>query len=423
MKKTILSCLLISLIGVNEPLIVKSSSNDSFSIAKQEQVISKNAKKSFNPTSPSFTKNINWNNDIYSETSGVWGSDYTEKVESPYYYVNILNYASSWNDFKNKYKQIKIDYEGYVDHNQADKVDYNAYHYLNLSQISGMAKTSQIFHHYQGYTQNEEWGWADVRYQLENNDRIKIDFLVYARAANGWNSHNTWAKTWLKVNSLFFNTSFSFNEMKGNLTRELNKELSYYSNIDNNPQSANNWNQIKTKMDSKIRKALNDNNDTQGWIEFLNPNYQLEKRNNNYYLKTSFNIENYQNGNSEIWEFKTPLNFNSDYNIANAKNRIENELKQTIIYQSDTSTNILDESNWNAIKTILDNKIFNVLSKKGSIIEWKKLIKPNYALITESNNYYLKTSFNIFNHLTEQWENWVFKTKLNFLIKCKILKK
>lgn len=124
-----------------------------------------------------------------------------------------------------------------------------------------------------------------------------------------------------------------------------------------------------------------------------------------------------------MWEFKTPLNFDSDYNIANAKNRIENELKQTIIYQSDTSTNILDESNWNAIKIILDNKIFNVLGKKGNIVEWKKLIKPNYALITENNNYYLKTSFNIFNYLTEQWENWVFKTKLNFLIKCQILKK
>ncbi|APE75719.1 hypothetical protein [Spiroplasma citri] len=65
-----------------------------------------------------------------------------------------------------------------------------------------------------------------------------------------------------------------------------------------------------------------------------------------------------------MWEFKTPLNFDSDYNIVNTKNTIENELKQTIIYQSDTSTNILDESNWNAIKTILDNKIFSVLGKK-----------------------------------------------------------
>ncbi|WP_339025367.1 hypothetical protein [Spiroplasma endosymbiont of Agriotes lineatus] len=37
-----------------------------------------------------------------------------------------------------------------------------------------------------------------------------------------------------------------------------------------------------------------------------------------------------------MWEFKTPLNFNSDYIIANAKNQIKNELKQTIIYQSDT---------------------------------------------------------------------------------------
>ncbi|WFG96363.1 hypothetical protein M0C40_09880 [Spiroplasma citri] len=95
--------------------------NNSFSITKQEQVISKNAKKSFNPTAPSFTKNINWNYDIYAETGGVWGGDYTEKVESSYYYVNILDYASSWNDFKNKYKQIKIDFEGYVDHNKAEK--------------------------------------------------------------------------------------------------------------------------------------------------------------------------------------------------------------------------------------------------------------------------------------------------------------
>ncbi|WFH00256.1 hypothetical protein M1771_09855 [Spiroplasma citri] len=42
--------------------------------------------------------------------------------------------------------------------------------------------------------------------------------------------------------------------MKSNLTRELNKEINYYSNIDNNPQSANNWNQIKTQMDNKIKK-------------------------------------------------------------------------------------------------------------------------------------------------------------------------
>ncbi|WP_346350231.1 Mbov_0399 family ICE element protein [Spiroplasma endosymbiont of Calodromius spilotus] len=422
MKKTILVPLLLTAtIGISEPLIFKSTINDKFLISKQEQIISKNAKQSFNPTAPSFTKNINWDNNIDVETGGTWSADYTEKVESPYYYINILDYASSWSDFKNKYSQIRIDYEGYVDHSMADMVDYNAYHYINLSQISANEKTSQIFNSYAGYTQNEGQGWTEVRYQLENN-QLKIDFLVYAYAGNGWNSMNTWAKTWLKVNSLFFNTSFSFSEMKDNLTKELNKELSYYSNIDNNPQSANNWNQIKTEMDSKIRKALNDNNDTQGWIEFLNPNYQLEKRNNNYYLKTSFNIENYQNGSSEIWEFKTPLNFNSDYNIANAKNRIENELKQTIIYQSDTSTNILDKTNWNAIKTILDNKIFNVLSKKGSIIEWKKLIKPNYALITENNNYYLKTSFNIFNHLTEQWENWVFKTKLNFSLSAKYWK-
>ncbi|WP_424526619.1 hypothetical protein [Spiroplasma endosymbiont of Glossina fuscipes fuscipes] len=146
------------MIGVSEPLIVKSPINDSFSITKQEQVISKNAKKSFNPTAPSFTKNINWNDDIYAETGGVWGGDYTEKVESSYYYINIIDYASSWNDFKNKYSQIKIDFEGYVDHNKAAKVDYNSYHYINLNQISGIAKTSQIFHHYQGYTQNEEWG-------------------------------------------------------------------------------------------------------------------------------------------------------------------------------------------------------------------------------------------------------------------------
>ncbi len=122
MKKIILSCLLTSLIGVSEQLIVKSSINDSFSITKQEQVISKNAKKSFNPTAPSFTKNINWNNDIYAKTGGTWGGDYTEKVESPYYYVNILDYASSWNYFKNKYKQIKIYFEGYVDHSEAEKV-------------------------------------------------------------------------------------------------------------------------------------------------------------------------------------------------------------------------------------------------------------------------------------------------------------
>ncbi|PQP78674.1 hypothetical protein C6B38_04545 [Spiroplasma sp. ChiS] len=59
MKNIILSCLLTSLIAVSQPLIVKSSINNSFSITKQEQVISKNAKKSFNPTAPSFTKNIN----------------------------------------------------------------------------------------------------------------------------------------------------------------------------------------------------------------------------------------------------------------------------------------------------------------------------------------------------------------------------
>ncbi len=336
MKKIILSCLLTSLIGVSEPLIVKSSINDNFLFLKQEQVISKNAKKSFNPTAPSFTKNINWNDDIDVETGGTWGGDYTQKVESSYYYVNILDYASSWNYFKNKYKQIKIDFEGYVAHNRAATANYNAYHYINLNEISGIEKTEQIFNHYQGYTQNEEWEWANVRYQLENNDCIKIDFLVYARAKNGWNSSNTWAKTWLKVNELIFNTSFSFNDMKSNLTRELNKEFSYYSNIDNNPQSSHNWNQIKTQVDNKIKKALNDNNDTQGWIEFLNPNYQLEKSNNGYFIKIIINIDNYQSGKYETWEFKTPLNFDSDYNIANAKNRIENELKQTIIYQSDT---------------------------------------------------------------------------------------
>ncbi|APE74501.1 hypothetical protein [Spiroplasma citri] len=302
MKKIILSCLLTSLIGVSEPFIVKSSINDNFLFIKQEQVISKNAKKSFNPTAPSFTKNINWNDDIDVETGGTWGGDYTQKVESSYYYVNILNYASSWNDFKNKYKQIKIDFEGYVAHNQAATANYNAYHYINLNEISGIAKTEQIFNHYQGYTQNEEWGWANVRYQLENNDCIKIDFLVYARAKNGWNSSNTWAKTWLKVNELIFNTSFSFNDMKSNLTRELNKEFSYYSNIDNNPQSANNWNQIKTQMDNKIKKALNDNNDTQGWIEFLNPNYQLEKRTNGYFIKTLINIHNNQKPIWRLWD-------------------------------------------------------------------------------------------------------------------------
>ncbi|PQP78675.1 hypothetical protein C6B38_04550 [Spiroplasma sp. ChiS] len=165
---------------------------------------------------------------------------------------------------------------------------------------------------------------------------------------------------------------------------------------------------LRHKWIIKSKKTLNDINDIQGWIEFLNPNYQLEKRINGYFIKTLINIHNNQSSNYEMWEFKTPLNFDSDYNIVNTKNRIENELKQTIIYQSDTSTNILDESNWNAIKTILDNKIFSVLGKKGNIMEWKKLINPNYALITENNNYYLKTSFNIFNYLTEQWENWVF---------------
>ncbi len=133
-----------------------------------------------------------------------------------------------------------------------------------------------------GYTQNEGWGWAEVRYSLTRDNNIQIDFLIYSCAHNGWNSMNTWAKTLLKVNKLIFNTSFSFNDMKNNLTIELNKEINYYSNIDNNPQSAYNWNQIKTQMDNKIIKALNDNNDTQGWIEFLNPNYQLEKITNGY---------------------------------------------------------------------------------------------------------------------------------------------
>ncbi|WFH00257.1 hypothetical protein M1771_09860 [Spiroplasma citri] len=121
MKNIILSCLLTSLIGDSEPPIVTTSTTSNVLFIKQEQVIIKNAKKSFNPTAPSFTKNINWNYDIYAETGGVWGGDYTEKVESSYYYVNILDYASSWNDFKNKYKQIKIDFEGYVDHNKAEK--------------------------------------------------------------------------------------------------------------------------------------------------------------------------------------------------------------------------------------------------------------------------------------------------------------
>lgn len=421
MKKIILSCLLTSLIVLSEPLIGKSAINDSFSITKQEQVIKKNAKKSFNPTAPSFEKYINWNDDIYAETSGVWRRDSTEKVESPYYYVNILDYASSWNDFKNKYKQIKIDFEGYVDHSETEMKDYNSYHYIDVAKINNNSKTEEIFNHYHGYTQNEGWGWADVRYQLSNNE-IKIDFLVYSRAHNGWNSSNTWSKTWLKVNKLIFNTSFSFNDMKSNLTRELNKEINYYSNIDNNPQSSYNWNQIKTQIDNKIKKALNEINDTQGWIDFLNPNYQLEKTNIGYFIKTIINIHNNQSSNYEMWEFKTPLNFDSDYNIDNGKNRIKNKLQQTIIYQSDTSTNILNESNWNAIKTILDNKIFSILEKKGNIVEWKKLIKPNYALIIENNNYYLKTSFKIFNHLTEQWENWVFKTKLNFSLSAKYWK-
>lgn len=68
------------MIVLSEPVIVKSSINDSFSIKKQEQVIWKNAKKSFNPTSPSFIKNIDWSNDIYAETSGVWGRNYTETL-------------------------------------------------------------------------------------------------------------------------------------------------------------------------------------------------------------------------------------------------------------------------------------------------------------------------------------------------------
>lgn len=232
--------------------------------------------KSLNPTAPSFTKNINWSNSIYTETNGIWEGNYTEKVESSYYYINILNYASDWNDFKSRYSQIKIDFEGYVDHSSASKIEYNSYHYINLSSVSNYAKTSRFYFHYQNYTQNEGEGWADVRYQLENN-QIKIDFLVYARAKNGWNSMNTWAKTWLKVNKLIFNTSFNFNDMKNNLLNELNKELDYYSNINNNPLNFNNWSQIKQQMDYKIRFALNDNNDIYGWIEFLNPNYQLEK--------------------------------------------------------------------------------------------------------------------------------------------------
>lgn len=265
---------------------------------------------------------------------------------------------------------------------RADKVDYNSYHYINLNQVSGMAKTSQIFHPLSRLYTKWRMRMSKCKISIENN-QIKFDFLVYARAKNGWNLSNTWAKTWLKVNKLIFNTSFSFNDMKSNLTKELNKEISYYSNIDNNPQSANNWNQIKTQMDNKIKISLNDNNDTQGWIEFLNLKYQLEKRTNNYFIKTIINIHN---------------------------------------NQSDISTNILDESNWNAIKNILDNKIFSVLGKKGNIMEWKKLINPNYALITENNNYYLKTSFNIFNYLTEQWENWIFKTKLNFSLSAKYWK-
>ncbi len=76
-KKIILSCLLTSLIVLSEPLIVKSSINDNFLFLKQEQVISKNSKKSFDPTAPGFEKNVNWNDDIYAETSGVWGRNYT----------------------------------------------------------------------------------------------------------------------------------------------------------------------------------------------------------------------------------------------------------------------------------------------------------------------------------------------------------
>lgn len=37
-----------------------------------------------------------------------------------------------------------------------------------------------------------------------------------------------------------------------------------------------------------------------------------------------------------MWEFKTLLNFDSEYNIVNARNRIENEFNKTIIFQSDT---------------------------------------------------------------------------------------
>ncbi|WP_339025371.1 hypothetical protein [Spiroplasma endosymbiont of Agriotes lineatus] len=123
MKKTILVSLLLTVaIGIRDLLIFKSTINDNYLISKQEKIISKNAKKSFNPTAPIFTKNINWDNDIDAETNGTWGGEiYTEKVESAYYYVNILNYADSWNDFKNKYKQIKIDFEGYVDYKQSSK--------------------------------------------------------------------------------------------------------------------------------------------------------------------------------------------------------------------------------------------------------------------------------------------------------------
>lgn len=71
MKKTILvSLLLTATIGIREPLIFKSAINDNYLISNQEQIISKNANKSFNPTSPSFTKNINWDNNIDVETGG-----------------------------------------------------------------------------------------------------------------------------------------------------------------------------------------------------------------------------------------------------------------------------------------------------------------------------------------------------------------
>ncbi len=121
-----------------------------------------------------------------------------------------------------------------IHNSEAEKIDYNSYHYIDVAKINTNIKTEEIFNHYHGYNENEGWWWTQVRYSLTSDNNIWIDFLIYSRAHNGWNLMNTWAKTWLKVNQLIFNTSFSFNDMKSNLTRELNKGINYYSNIDNN---------------------------------------------------------------------------------------------------------------------------------------------------------------------------------------------